>query len=59
MNPAKYAAAQRINEIENALNITNENIAKLETVISNAKALQQRTAAILVEQRRIVAEMPD
>lgn len=59
MNPAKYAAAQRINDIENALNITNENIAKLEAVIGNAKALQQRTAAILVEQRRIVAEMPD
>jgi hypothetical protein len=59
MNPNKYALAQRINEIENALNVTNENIAKLEAVISNAKVMQQRTAAMLVEQRRIIAEMPD
>lgn len=58
MNAAKFAAAQRLNELENSLNVINENVEKLQSVLSNVKEIQARTAALLADQRLVVAAMP-
>lgn len=58
MNAEKFAAAQRLNYLENSLNVINENIEKLQSVLSNVKEIQVRTAALLAEQRLVVAAMP-
>jgi len=59
MNHAKYEAGQRLNQLQNTMNIINENIAALRAALDNAEAWQQRTAARIAEHRRTLADMPD
>jgi len=59
MNSAKFAAAQRLNELENSLNVINENIDKLQGVLDGAKATHARTKTLIAMQRQIIDAMPD
>lgn len=59
MNAEKFAAARRLNELENTLNMINENIVVMQQALDCTKALQQRTAAAIAQHRLAVAAMPD
>jgi hypothetical protein len=58
MNAEKFAAARRLNELENKLNMINEHIVAMQQALDDTKALQQRTAAAIAEHRLVVAAMP-
>ena len=59
MNQQKFAAAQRLNELENSRNILNEQIAQAQATLDHAKAVQRRTTETIADLRQAVAAMPD
>jgi len=59
MNQEKFEAAQRLNQLENSLNVINENIAQLQITLDHTKQIQVRTAYLIAQQRQAVAAMPD
>jgi hypothetical protein len=59
MNQAKLEAAQRLNQLQNSMNIINEHVAKLEGTLEFIRGLQAQTATRIAEQRRALAAMPD
>ena len=59
MNEAKYLAAKRLNELENALNQINENIDKAEAALTECRHVQAMTALKISSQRAALAAMPD
>lgn len=58
MTPEKYAAAQRLSELENSLNMVSENIDKLQATLDSAKHTQSRTRVLIAMQRQIIDAMP-
>ncbi len=59
MNEAKYQAAKHLDELENKHKMIGEEIAAVEKMLSNARAMQALTAQMIAEQRAAVAAMPD
>jgi len=59
MTPEKYAAAKRLNELENQHKVISEQIAQVEKTLIATKDMQAMTAMMIAEQRRAVAAMPD
>lgn len=59
MSPEKYAAAKRLNQLENTMNQINENIAKVEGALAECRRVQSMTALMISSQRAALAAMPD
>lgn len=59
MNPEKYKAGLRLNELENRHKITCENVAKLEAALAEARVLLEKTDTCIRTLRVVVAAMPD
>lgn len=59
MNEAKYQAAKYLNELDNKHKIIGEEIAAVEKMLANARAMQALTAQMIAGQRAAIAALPD
>lgn len=59
MNAEKFLAAQRLNELENQLNIINKNIDRMQAVLDGARDTQDRTKQLIAAHRLAVDAMGD